>query len=76
MDAGIVIEMGSVWLTHHFAMLMGCGANGVQPYLALETIKQWHGLNRMQSIMKARKLCSQLWMKLSRMTVRLSSMHF
>jgi glutamate synthase (ferredoxin) len=56
MDAGIVIETGSAWSTHHFAMLVGYGANAVHPYLALETVKQWHGLDRTQSMMKAGKL--------------------
>jgi glutamate synthase (ferredoxin) len=58
MDAGIVIETGSAWSTHHFAMLVGYGANAVHPYLALETVKQWHGLDRTQSMMKSGKLKS------------------
>eukprot|EP00804_Cyclotella_cryptica_P030228 CCRYP_017107-RB/>CCRYP_017107-RB protein AED:0.04 eAED:0.04 QI:372/1/1/1/1/1/3/87/1683 len=56
MDAGIVVETGSAWSTHHFACLVGYGANAVHPYLALETVKQWHGSDRTQSMMKAGKL--------------------
>eukprot|EP00569_Conticribra_weissflogii_P004752 CAMPEP_0171341962 /NCGR_PEP_ID=MMETSP0878-20121228/12651_1 /TAXON_ID=67004 /ORGANISM="Thalassiosira weissflogii, Strain CCMP1336" /LENGTH=1701 /DNA_ID=CAMNT_0011844453 /DNA_START=175 /DNA_END=5280 /DNA_ORIENTATION=- len=56
MDTGIVMETGSAWSTHHFACLIGYGANAVHPYLALETVKQWHGSSRTQSMMKAGKL--------------------
>eukprot|EP00980_Cylindrotheca_fusiformis_P015855 scaffold4637_cov128-Cylindrotheca_fusiformis.AAC.26 len=56
MDAGIVIETGAAWSTHHFACLVGYGANAVHPYLALETVKQWHGQDRTQKMMKAGKL--------------------
>ena len=56
MDTGIVVETGSAWSTHHFACLVGYGANAVHPYLALETVKQWHGQARTQSMMKAGKL--------------------
>eukprot|EP00571_Detonula_confervacea_P013151 CAMPEP_0172310350 /NCGR_PEP_ID=MMETSP1058-20130122/11432_1 /TAXON_ID=83371 /ORGANISM="Detonula confervacea, Strain CCMP 353" /LENGTH=1669 /DNA_ID=CAMNT_0013023145 /DNA_START=142 /DNA_END=5151 /DNA_ORIENTATION=- len=56
MDTGIVVETGSAWSTHHFACLVGYGANAVHPYLALETVKQWHGGARTQSMMKAGKL--------------------
>ena len=58
MDTGIVVETGSAWSTHHFACLVGYGANAVHPYLALETVKQWHGAKRTQSMMKAGKLAS------------------
>jgi glutamate synthase (ferredoxin) len=43
MDAGVIVETGSAWSTHHFACLVGYGANAVHPYLALETVRQWHG---------------------------------
>merc|ERR1719401_1852391 len=56
MDAGIIVETGSAWSTHHFAMLVGYGANAIHPYLALETVKQWHGLERTQKQMDAGKL--------------------
>lgn len=56
MDVGLVVETGSAWSTHHFACLVGYGANAVHPYLAYETVKQWHGQDRTQKMMKAGKL--------------------
>src|SRR5690606_39197976 len=35
---GIIVEAGDVVETHHFATLIGYGANAVNPYLSLETI--------------------------------------
>jgi glutamate synthase (NADPH) large chain len=35
---GILVEAGDVWETHHFATLIGFGASGICPYIALETI--------------------------------------
>lgn len=58
MDTGIVVETGSAWSTHHFACLVGYGANAVHPYLALETVKQWYESDRTQSMMKSGKLTS------------------
>uniref|UniRef100_A0A7S1BLT7 glutamate synthase (ferredoxin) n=1 Tax=Corethron hystrix TaxID=216773 RepID=A0A7S1BLT7_9STRA len=56
MDTGIVIETGSAWSTHHYACLVGYGANAVHPYVALETVKQWHGNKKTQNQMKAGRL--------------------
>jgi len=56
MDTGIVIETGGAWSTHHFACLVGYGANAVHPYMAFETVKQWHGQSRTQKMMKSGKL--------------------
>lgn len=56
MDTGIIVETGSAWSTHHFACLVGYGANAVHPYMALETVKQWHGQSRTQKMMDAGKL--------------------
>lgn len=36
--AGLIVESGDTRETHHFATLIGFGANGINPYLALETI--------------------------------------
>lgn len=58
MDTGIIVETGSAWSTHHFACLVGYGANAVHPYLALETVKQWYESDRTQSMMKSGKLTS------------------
>jgi glutamate synthase (NADPH/NADH) large chain/glutamate synthase (ferredoxin) len=37
MKADLVVETGAVWDVHHLALLLGYGANGVYPYLALAT---------------------------------------
>ncbi len=36
--AGLIVEAGDVRETHHFATVIGYGASGINPYLALETI--------------------------------------
>ena len=41
-SAALIVESGDVRETHHFATLIGYGANAVNPYLALETIEQLH----------------------------------
>jgi glutamate synthase (ferredoxin) len=56
MDVGLISETGSAWTTHHFACLVGYGANAVHPYLALEAVKSWHGLEKTQKMMEAGKL--------------------
>lgn len=56
MDVGLVSETGSAWSTHHFACLVGYGANAVHPYLAFETVKQWHGSEKVQKQMEAGKV--------------------
>ena len=56
MDTGIIVETGGAWSTHHFACLVGYGANAVHPYLALETVRQWHGQEKVQKMMEAGKL--------------------
>ena len=56
MDVGIIAETGAAWSTHHFACLVGYGANAVHPYMALETVKQWHSLDRTQKMMDSGKL--------------------
>jgi glutamate synthase (ferredoxin) len=56
MDTGIIAETGSAWSTHHFACLVGYGANAVHPYMAFETVKQWHNQERTRKMMGAGKL--------------------
>ena len=56
MDTGIVVETGSAWSTHHFACLVGYGANAVHPYMAFETVKQWYEAEKTQKMMEAGKL--------------------
>jgi glutamate synthase (ferredoxin) len=36
---GLVVETGDAWDVHHFAALIGYGAEGVHPWLALETVQ-------------------------------------
>lgn len=40
--AGIVIEAGDIRETHHFATVIGYGASGINPYMALESIASLH----------------------------------
>mmetsp|Transcript_21791 Transcript_21791/g.32183 ORF Transcript_21791/g.32183 Transcript_21791/m.32183 type:complete len:1121 (+) Transcript_21791:2-3364(+) len=56
MDTGIIVETGSAWSTHHFACLVGYGANAVHPYLALETVKQWYSQPKVGKMMQSGKL--------------------
>lgn len=56
MDTGIVVETGGAWSTHHFALLVGYGANAVYPYMALETVVQWHQLKKTQNMMKTGRI--------------------
>ena len=39
-QAGLVVEAGDVWETHHYATLIGYGASGICSYLAFETLSQ------------------------------------
>ena len=56
MDTGIVVETGAAWSTHHFACLVGYGANAVHPYMAFETIKQWYSSDKVQKMMESGKI--------------------
>eukprot|EP00559_Dactyliosolen_fragilissimus_P004754 CAMPEP_0184863826 /NCGR_PEP_ID=MMETSP0580-20130426/12672_1 /TAXON_ID=1118495 /ORGANISM="Dactyliosolen fragilissimus" /LENGTH=1692 /DNA_ID=CAMNT_0027362387 /DNA_START=217 /DNA_END=5295 /DNA_ORIENTATION=+ len=56
MNAGIIVETGAAWSTHHFACLVGYGANAVHPYMALETVKQWHSSDKTKKQMDSGKL--------------------
>jgi glutamate synthase (NADPH/NADH) large chain len=40
--AGIVVEAGDIWETHDYATVIGYGANAVNPYLALDTVRNIH----------------------------------
>jgi glutamate synthase (NADPH) large chain len=40
--AGLVVETGSAREVHHFAVLAGYGAEAVHPYLALESLLEFH----------------------------------
>lgn len=38
-QAGLLVEAGDVWETHHFATIIGYGASAINPYMAFETIR-------------------------------------
>ncbi len=38
--AGLIVEAGDAWETHHFATIIGYGASAVYPFIAMESIKQ------------------------------------
>lgn len=40
--SGLLVEAGDIWETHHYATLIGYGANAVNPYLALDTVRYLH----------------------------------
>ncbi len=40
--AGIIVEAGDAWETHHFATLIGYGASAVHPYMAFESLVALH----------------------------------
>jgi glutamate synthase (ferredoxin) len=56
MHASLVVDTAQAWSTHHFACLIGYGAGAVCPYLALETVRQWWGDARTQTLMERGKL--------------------
>ena len=37
-----MVEAGDIWETHHYATLIGYGANAVNPYLVLDTVRNIH----------------------------------
>ncbi|MDE0606480.1 MAG: glutamate synthase large subunit [Acidimicrobiaceae bacterium] len=58
--AGLVVEAGDVRECHHICLLLGYGANAINPYLALETISDMvkrgeHGLDRSMPLSKAHR---------------------
>jgi len=56
MKASLIADTAQCWSTHHFACLIGYGASGVCPYLALETVRQWWTDPKTQSFMERGKL--------------------
>ncbi len=52
----IVIETGDARETHHFATLIGYGANAVNPYLVIETIIDLQAKNKLDPQLDPRKL--------------------
>ena len=54
--ASIVVESSSSFSTHHFACLIGFGASAVNPWLALETCRQWRGSTKIENAIKRGKM--------------------
>jgi len=54
-STGLVVETGSAREVHHFALLGGYGAEAVHPYLALETLLDLAGQNRLGEGVDGRK---------------------
>jgi glutamate synthase (NADPH/NADH) large chain len=46
--AGLIVEAGDIRETHHFATVIGYGASGINPYLALETITDLNDRDQLQ----------------------------
>ncbi|MCE0494281.1 glutamate synthase large subunit [Vibrio salinus] len=53
---GIVVETGDARETHHFATLVGYGANAVNPYLVTETIIELQRINKLNPETPAEQL--------------------
>ena len=54
-QAGLVIETGEAREGHHFAALLGYGAGAINPYLALETVRDLHAEGLLPEGMDAEK---------------------
>eukprot|EP01035_Chromulina_nebulosa_P019014 gene19014-24834_t len=44
----LILSTGQAWSTHHIACLIGYGASAVIPYLAYDSIVNWHSQKRIQ----------------------------
>nr|WDB00571.1 glutamate synthase [Cavernulicola chilensis] len=51
-NVSLIIDTAQCWSTHHFACLIGFGANAICPYLAFETTRQWWSESKTQTLMK------------------------
>ncbi len=56
LKASIVVDTAQCWSTHHYACLIGYGASGVCPYLALETLRKWWHDSKTQKLMARGKI--------------------
>ncbi|HEY9733571.1 MAG TPA: glutamate synthase large subunit [Drouetiella sp.] len=55
LNCSIIIETGQCWSTHHFACLLGYGAQAICPYLALETVRDWYFSGPIQALVNEAK---------------------
>jgi glutamate synthase (ferredoxin) len=56
LQASLVVDTAQCWSTHHFACLIGYGASAICPYLALESVRHWWSIPRIQTLMERGKL--------------------
>ena len=54
--ASLVVESASAFSTHHVACLVGYGASAVNPWLGLETCRQWRTSSKVEASIKRGKL--------------------
>lgn len=55
-QASLVVNTAQCWSTHHFACLIGYGADAVCPYLALKTVQDWWADPKTQQFMERGKI--------------------
>ncbi len=56
LKTSLVVDTAQCWSTHHFACLIGYGANAVCPWLTWETTRHWWQLPRTQKQIETGKL--------------------
>nr|AIA61126.1 glutamate synthase [Cyanidiaceae sp. MX-AZ01] len=57
-EVSLVVETAQCWSTHHFACLLGYGAEAICAYLALETVRHWWHEPATSTLMASGKLAS------------------
>nr|YP_009968397.1 glutamate synthase [Cyanidiococcus yangmingshanensis]QMX77498.1 glutamate synthase [Cyanidiococcus yangmingshanensis]UNJ15904.1 ferredoxin-dependent glutamate synthase [Cyanidioschyzonaceae sp. 3]WDB00407.1 glutamate synthase [Cyanidiococcus yangmingshanensis] len=57
-DVSLIVDTAQCWSTHHFACLLGYGAEAICPYLALETVRHWWHEPATSTLMSSGKLAA------------------
>jgi len=52
LSCSLIVETAQAWSTHHFACLLGYGAQAICPYLALETVRHWFLSEKTQTFLQ------------------------
>ena len=47
--AGLIVEAGDAWETHHFATIIGYGASAVYPFKVYQTLRDLHKSNKLDN---------------------------
>ncbi len=55
--AGLLVESGDIWETHHYATLIGYGASGICPYLTFETLANMNAKGLIDGEYTEEQLC-------------------